>query len=60
VVAANLKTNQLKINPMASTLRALTRQVSPLDSNISRKVPLPVPWASLQVFNHRIIKQIRS
>jgi hypothetical protein len=59
-VAANLKTNQLKINQVDSTLRALTRQVSPLDSNISRKVPLPTQWASLQVFNHRIIKHLRS
>jgi hypothetical protein len=59
-VAANLKTNQLKINPMASMLRALTQQVSHSDSNISHKVPLPVPWASPQVFNHRIIKHLRS
>jgi hypothetical protein len=59
-VAANLKTNQLKINQVDSTLRALTRQVSHSDSNISRKVPLPVPWASPQVFNHRIIKHLRS
>jgi hypothetical protein len=59
-VAANLKTNQLKINQVASTLRALTPAVSPLGSNISHKVPLPVQWASPQGFNHRIIKQIRS